>query len=110
MSSVTGNVVNNTGFTVIAKANPPIHGSTTILHPTIPARSSQPREFVANSDGVGAEGSVSLTGGGVTFTLIYDSPTVGSNSCSVTAPSGYTGSCQVGAGTNATFTYTIGPA
>ena len=62
--------------------------------------------FTLDSDA----GSVTLTGGGKSFTLIYDNPVVGSNSGSVTAPSGYAGSCQVGGGTNATFTYTIGPA
>ena len=111
MSSVTGNVVNNTNFTVTAIANQPSHGQPpTILQPTIPAESTQPSVFVANSAGAGVEGSVTLTGGGKSFTLIYDNPVVGSNSGSVTAPSGYTGSCQVGGGTNATFTYTIGPA
>ena len=81
-----------------------------ILHPTIPAGSTQPSVFVANSDGAGAEGSGQPTGGGVSFTLVYDNPVVGSNSGSVNAPHGYTGSCQVGSGINATFTYTIGPA
>jgi hypothetical protein len=111
MSSVTANVVNNTDFNVIAGANPPSHGQTpNILNPTVQDRSTKQSVFVANSDGAGVEGSVSLTGDGMTFTLIYDNPVVGSNSGSVTAPSGYTGSCQVGGGTNATFTYTIGPA
>ena len=55
-------------------------------------------------------GCLLLTGSGMTFTLIYDNPVVGGNSGSVTAPSGYSGNCQVGGGTNATFTYTIGPA
>ena len=110
MSSVTGNVVNNTDFTVFAKPNEPSHGlPPDILVPAIPAKSTKAGVFVANSDGAGVEGSVSLTGG-VTFALIYDNPVVGSNSGSVTAPSGYTGNCQVGGGTNATFTYTIGPA
>lgn len=113
MSSVTANVVNNTDFTVIAKANPPSHGNTpTILHQTVPAGGTQPSVFVANSDGAGVEGSVSLTrdGGGPPFTLNYDNPVVGSNSGSVTPPSDFKGSCQAGGGTNATFTYTIGPA
>jgi hypothetical protein len=99
--SVTGNVVNNTRFAVIASANPP----TEILHPSIPAESTVPRVFV--TEGAGVEGSVNLAGGGVSFTLTYDNPVVGSNSGSVTAPSGYKGSCQVGGGTDATFTYTI---
>jgi len=111
MSSVTGSVVNNTGFAVIARANPPSHGlPPNILNPNVPTGSPTPSVFMANSDGAGVEGSVSLTGSGMTFTLIYDNPVVGSNTGSVTAPSGYTGSCQVGGGTNATFTYTIGPA
>lgn len=111
MSSVTGNVVNNTNFDVIAKANSPSHGLTPeIVHPTVRAHSTMPNVFVANSDGAGVEGSVSLTGSDRSFTLIYDNPVVGGNSGSVTAPSGYSGNCQVGGGTNATFTYTIAPA
>jgi hypothetical protein len=111
MSSVTANVVNKTDFTVIASANPPSHGlPPDILNPTIKGGSTQDSVFVANSDGAGVEGSVSLTGNGITFTLNYDNPVVGSNSGSVGAPRGYTGSCQAGGGTNATFTYTIGPA
>jgi hypothetical protein len=111
MSSVTANVVNNTDLTVIASGNPPSHGlKPDILNPTVPAESTKESVFVANSDGAGVEGSVSLTSGGVTFTLIYDNPVVGSNSGSVTASSGrYSGICQAGSGTNATFTYTIGP-
>ena len=113
MSSVTANVVNNTDLTVIASGNPPSHGlKPDILNPTVPAESTKESVFVANSDGAGVEGSVSLTGNGVTFTLNYDNPVVGKNSGTLTAPSGsgYTGSCQAGGGTNATFTYTIGPA
>jgi hypothetical protein len=111
MSSVTANVVNNTDLTVIASANPPSHGlPPNILNPTVEHGSTKDSVFVANSDGAGVEGSVSLTGNGVKFTLNYDNPVVGSNSGTVTASSGYTGSCQAGGGTNATFTYTIGPA
>ena len=113
MSSVTANVVNNTDLTVIASGNPPSHGlKPDILNPTVPAESTKESVFVANSDGAGVEGSVSLTrdGGGPPFTLNYDNPVVGSNSGSVTASSGrYSGICQAGSGTNATLTYTIGP-
>ena len=111
MSSVTANVVNNTSFAVFVSATTSSHGlAPTLLNPTVPAESTKPSVFMATSDGAGVEGTVNLTGGGVTFTLIYDNPVVGGNSGSVTAPPGYTGSCQVGGGTNATFTYTIGPA
>jgi hypothetical protein len=112
MSSVTATVVNNTGFAVTAiVTESPSHGlKPNILNPTIPARGTQSSVFVANSDGAGVEGSVSLTrDGGAPFKLIYDNPVVGDNSGSVTAPSDYKGSCQAGGGTNATFTYTIGP-
>jgi hypothetical protein len=109
-NSVTANVVNNTDLTFIASANPPSHGLTpTILNPTVKPGTT-PNVFVANSDGAGVEGSVSLKGGGVEFQLIYDNPVAGPNTGSVTAPSGYTGRWQYGSGTNATFTYTIGPA
>lgn len=111
MSSVTANVVNNTSFAVTASPNEPSHGlKPTTPNPTVPARSTQSIVFVANSDGAGVEGSVSLSGDGRSFTLNYDNPVVGGNSGSVDAPSGYTGNCQAGGGTNATFTYTIGPA
>jgi hypothetical protein len=110
MSSVTANVVNKTGSDVIARANSPSHGlPPDILNPTIPAGATK-QVFVANSDGAGVEGSVSLTGGGAAFTLNYDNPVVGTNSGSVQAPSGYSGTCQAGGGTNATFTYMIEPA
>ena len=111
MSSLTANVVNKTDLTVIASANPPSHGlPPNILNPTVEHGSTKDSVFVANSDGAGVEGSVSLTGNGVKFTLNYDNPVVGTNSGSVTWPDGYSGSCQAGGGTNATFTYTIGPA
>jgi hypothetical protein len=108
MTSVTANVTNNTSVSFTASANAPSHGLTpTISNSTIPAGSTVSNVFVANSDGAGVEGSVELSGGGVTFILFYDNPVVGSNSGSVNPPSGYGGSCAVGGGTNAVFNYTL---
>jgi len=109
MSSVTGNVTNNTNFAVTVSSGGASHGDNpTILKPTVPAHTTLSSVFVANSSGAGVEGTVILKGNGVQWSLNYDDPVVGSNSGSVNSPSGYSGSCQVGGGDDAIFGYTIG--
>jgi hypothetical protein len=108
MSSVTATVINNTSMTLTATAGSASHGNTpSILSPTLAPHSTTTNVFVAHSDGAGVEGNVNVAGGGVSFSLNYDNPVIGSNSGSVLAWGSYNGSCQAGGGTDATFVYVL---
>jgi hypothetical protein len=108
MSSVTATVINNTNLTLVVTSGSASHGNTpSVLSPTLPPNSTTNNVFVAHSDGAGVEGNVNVAGGGVSFSLNYDNPVIGSNSGSVSAWGSYNGSCQAGGGTDATFVYTL---
>ena len=110
MSSVTATLFNSTSFPVTLSAGGASHGlSPQIITQTIQAGQSA-TAFTANSDGAGVEGDVIVAGNGVQWTLHYDNPVVGSNSGNVNSPEGYSGSVNVGGGTNANFGYAIGVA
>ena len=106
-NSTTGHLENDNNFPVVIAAGKASHGETPkILNSTVDAGSSEDI-FIANSDGAGVEGYVTAAGNGVTWTLKYDNPVVGSNSCGVTSPTNYKGSCNEGSGTNNTDSYKI---
>ena len=108
MSDVTGTLTNGNSFAVIVKAGSVSHGDKPIILQERVAAGATVKIFVANSDGAGVEGAVDVSGNGVEWELKYDNPVAGSNSCSVDDPKGYTGSCDAGGGTDASFTYKIG--
>jgi hypothetical protein len=113
MSSTVGNVNNQTGVTLTFSVGGVSHGANpTIEAPRLDSGAQAP-VFIAMSDGAGVEGNVLAAGpggSGVSFTLFYDNPVVGSNSGSVTSDSGrYTGTCAVGSGDDNTNTYTLTP-
>jgi hypothetical protein len=110
MSSTTGNVSNNTGMTLTFTAGPVEHGQDPQILMATLGNGQSGNVFIAHSDGAGVEGTVNAAGSGGTFQLNYDNPVVGSNSGSVTPPTGYKGSADVGSGTNNTITYTLSAA
>ena len=106
MSSVTGNIDNKTDLYLTIIAGAVQHGDAPeILKANVPAHTMQADVFVANSSGAGVEGDIIAKGADFTWTLHYDNPVVGDNSCGISPPTP-TG-CQAGSGTNAVMTYTI---
>jgi hypothetical protein len=114
MSSTTGNVHNQTGVQLSFSGGEVSHGDNPIIENSPLAPGASAKVFIAMSDGAGVEGNVLAAGpdgSGVSFTLFYDNPVVGSNSGNVTSHNrAYTGTCDVGSGNDNTNTYTLTPA
>ena len=111
MSSTTGNVNNQTGVPLTFAVGGVSHGADPTINIPDLAPGYSAAVFIAMSDGAGVEGNVLAagpSGSGVSFTLFYDNPVVGSNSGSVTSGKPpYTGTCEVGSGDDNTNTYTL---
>ena len=107
MSSTVGYVVNQTGVPLTFSVGAVSHGD----NPTIensPLVSGEARVFIAHSNGAGVEGNVMGAAAGVTLDLYYDNPVAGPNSGNVTSDNpNYSGTCDVGSGTNNTNKYTL---
>lgn len=114
MTSTTGKVANQTGVQLSFSVGEVDHGDNPTIEHSPLASGATAEVFVAMSNGAGVEGNVLAAGppgSGVSFTLFYDNPVVGSNSGSATSHSGsYTGTCNVGSGNDNTNTYTLKPA
>jgi hypothetical protein len=113
MTSTVGVINNQTGLTLTFSVGGVSHGANPNIEMSSLPPGTNGRVFVAMSDGAGVEGNVLAagpSGSGVSFTLFYDNPVVGSNSGNVTSgSSSYTGTCNVGSGDNNTNTYTLKP-
>ena len=107
MSSTTGHVSNNSGVTLTFTVGTVHHGANPeILKKTLDNGTSGD-VFIAHSDGAGVEGTVIAAGDSVSFTLGYDNPVVGNNSCKADASGGCTGTCEAGSGSNNTVKYDL---
>lgn len=111
MTSTVGNVNNQTGVTLTFSVGEVSHGDNPTIEASRLDSGAQARIFLAMSNGAGVEGNVLAagpSGAGVSFTLFYDNPVVGSNSGSATSGSSrYTGTCAVGSGDDNANTYTL---
>jgi hypothetical protein len=113
MTSTTGRVDNQTGIQLSFSPGEVFHGANPTIENSPLNSGATANVFIAMSDGAGVEGNVVAagpTGSGVSFTLGYDNPVVGSNSGSVTSSGGYKGTVDVGSGVNNTITYILTPA
>jgi hypothetical protein len=103
-------VVNQTKTTLTFTSGSISHGNNPNIVVSTLESGHQATVFIANSDGAGVEGNVSVSGDNIGLELYYDNPVVGSNSGDVTinnAPRGFSKQVNVGSGDNNTITYTL---